>query len=153
STRAHAGLGLGLALVKHLVELHGGSVVAHSAGRGQGSTFVVKLPVTIARLPAPQSHPTASSMDALPEGARLDDLRVLVVEDDSDALELAAAMLKGAGASVRTCLSATEALEVLHQLWLHVLVSDSEMPCYDGYTLIKEVCILDLDRGVQSPAV
>src|SRR5207248_2129001 len=87
--------------------------------------------------PAPQSHPTASSMDALPEGARLDDLRVLVVDDDSDALELAAAMLKGAGASVRTCRSATEALEVLSQWRPHVLVSDIEMPGEDGYSLIK----------------
>jgi len=153
STRAHAGLGLGLALVKHLVELHGGSVVAHSAGRGQGSTFVVKLPVTIARLPAPQSHPTASSMDALPEGARLDDLRVLVVDDDSDALELAAAILKGAGASVRTCRSATEALEVLPQLRPHVLVSDIEMPGEDGYSLIKKVRTLDRERGGHTPAV
>src|SRR5207245_8440409 len=133
STRAHAGLGLGLALVKQLVELHGGSVVAHSAGRGQGSAFVGKLPVTIARLPAPQSHPTASSMVALPDGARLDGLRVLVVDDDTDALELAAAILKGAGASVRTSRSATEALEVLPQWRPHVLASHTDMPGAAGY--------------------
>ena len=114
---------------------------------------MVKLPVTIARLPAPQSHPTASSMDALPEGARLDDLRVLVVDDDSDALELAAAMLKGAGASVRTCRSATEALEVLPQWRPHVLVSDIEMPGEDGYSLIKKVRALDRERGGHTPAV
>src|SRR5205814_1450268 len=82
STRAHSGLGLGLALVKHLVELHGGSVDAQSPGEGKGATFVVRLPLTIAEIPAglrPRLHPTASTIEGLLPGPRLDGLRVLVV--------------------------------------------------------------------------
>ena len=100
STRAHSGLGLGLALVRHLSELHGGSVVAQSPGEGKGATFIVKLPVMLAGVPAgspPRVHPTAAGPDSLPEGARLDGLRVLVVDDDPDALELATAILTSAG--------------------------------------------------------
>jgi signal transduction histidine kinase/ActR/RegA family two-component response regulator len=156
STRAHAGLGLGLALVKHLVELHGGSVVAHSPGNGEGATFVVKLPLTIAHVPAgavAQSHPTAPSAEALPESTRLDDLRVLVVDDDPDALELATAILMGAGAIVRTCHSASEALDALPKWRPHVLVSDIEMPGEDGYALIRKVRALDRELGGNTPAV
>ena len=96
TTRAHAGLGLGLALVKHLVELHGGSVEAQSAGKDMGSTFTVTLPLPIADAGRPE--PRASIRPprrptTVPAGARLDGLRVLVVDDDPDALELAATIL------------------------------------------------------------
>jgi signal transduction histidine kinase/ActR/RegA family two-component response regulator len=156
STRAHAGLGLGLALVKHLVELHGGTVVARSAGEGEGASFVVKLPITIAQLPGDalaRVHPTAAAPDTSPRGVRLDGLRVLVVDDDPGALELAAAILTGAGASVRSCRSAAEALVVLPEWRPHVLVSDIEMPGEDGYSLIRKVRALESERGGRTPAV
>jgi len=156
STRAHSGLGLGLALVKHLVELHGGSVDAQSPGEGKGATFVVRLPLTIADIPAglrPRLHPTASTIEGLLPGPRLDGLRVLVVDDDPDALNLASAILTDAGAEVRTCLSAPEALAVLQQWRPHVLVSDIEMPGEDGYSLIRKVRALDSEHGGKTPAV
>ena len=110
STRGHGGLGIGLALVKHLVELHGGSVAAQSPGEGQGATFIVKLPLPDRgdpAGPAPRLHPTAAETEALPAGLRLDGLRVLVVDDDPDALELASAILMAAGADgAGRCLSA-----------------------------------------------
>ena len=156
STRAHSGLGLGLALVKHLVELHGGSVAAQSPGEGKGATFIVTLPLTMAEIPAgpaPRRHPTAPTMEAFPPGLRLDGLRVLVVDDDPNALDLASAILTGAGATVRTCLSAPEALAVLQQWRPDVLVSDIEMPGEDGYSLIRKVRALDRDHGGNTPAV
>src|SRR4029453_355623 len=99
-----------------LAELHGGSVVARSAGEGKGATFVVTLPLTIADMPhgqVPRVHPTAPSIEPLPAGARLEGLKILVVDDDPDALELATVILQGSGAVVRRALSAPEALNVL----------------------------------------
>jgi CheY-like chemotaxis protein len=155
STRVHTGLGLGLALVKHLVELHGGSVLAQSGGEGRGATFIVKLPLTIAEIPAgptPRVHPTAS-IESPPGGARLDGLRVLVVDDDPDALELASAILSSAGAMVRLSQAASDALQVLQQWRPDVLVSDIEMPGEDGYDLISKVRALAPRLGGQTPAV
>jgi signal transduction histidine kinase/ActR/RegA family two-component response regulator len=155
STRAHAGLGLGLALVKHLVELHGGRVVAQSAGKDMGSTFTITLPLPISMPAGPtsRSHPTAASSDGVPAGARLDGLRVLVVDDDPDALELAAAILAAAGASIRRCASAAEAIDALREWRPDVLISDIEMPVEDGYTLIKKVRALDPSHGGKTPAI
>jgi PAS domain S-box-containing protein len=155
-TRAHSGLGLGLALVKHLVELHGGSVAAHSAGEGQGATFTVKLPLTIADIgaaPVTRTHPTAASMNLPRAAIRLDGVRVLMVDDDPDALDLGSTILAGAGADVRTCLSAAAALEMLRQWPPDVLVSDIEMPDEDGYSLIRKVRAWDAERGRRTPAV
>jgi len=151
STRAYSGLGLGLALVKHLVELHGGTVEAQSPGEGQGATFVVKLPLMIAAI-MPGSV-TATSGSQAPPGARLDGLRVLLVDDDPDALDLASAILGGAGALVRTCLSAPDAREELRQWRPDVLVSDIEMPGEDGYSLIHRVRALEVWQGGKTPAV
>ncbi len=154
STREHAGLGLGLALAKHLVELHGGSITAQSAGEGQGATFVVRLPLAFAEPPparAARAHPMTDSASA--PGARLDDLRVLVVDDDREALDLAVAILAGAGALVRVCASAPEALEALRTWRPDVLVSDIEMPGEDGYTLIRKVRALGAAEGGHTPAV
>jgi signal transduction histidine kinase/ActR/RegA family two-component response regulator len=156
STRPHAGLGLGLALVKHLVELHGGTVSATSPGTDQGATFVVKLPISIAQS-RPQAdgavHPTTPSDQPSPTAAHLDGLEVLVVDDDPDALELATAILTSAGARVRACGSAREALDVLTEWRPHVLVSDIEMPEEDGYTLIRKVRELPADQGGDTPAI
>ncbi len=157
STRAHSGLGLGLALVKDLVELHGGTVTAQSDGPGKGATFVVALPLPIAQIPegrTPRVHPTAASEPPAGVGAaRLDGLRVLAVDDDPDALELATFILGGAGAQVRTCLSAREARGVLREWRPDVLVSDIEMPGEDGYALIRWVRGLPADEGGRTPAV
>jgi signal transduction histidine kinase/ActR/RegA family two-component response regulator len=156
STRAHAGLGLGLALVKHLVELHGGAVEAHSGGEGKGATFIVKLPLTIAEIraaAAPRVHPTARVVGPVAAAVRLDGLRVLVVDDDADAVDLATAILAAAGAVVRTCGSAREALVAVEQWRPDVLVSDIEMPGEDGYALIRRIRALDPERGGKTPAV
>jgi len=156
-TRQHGGLGLGLALVKHLVELHGGTVAAHSSGEGKGATFIVTLPVAIAKIaegPAPRAHPTASkTMAPSVLGARLDGLRLLVVDDDRDVLELATAILANAGATVRTCGSAAEGFALMQQWRPDVLISDIEMPGEDGYALIRRVRALDPEHGGKTPAV
>jgi signal transduction histidine kinase/ActR/RegA family two-component response regulator len=156
STRTHSGLGLGLALVKHLVELHGGTVVAQSAGATRGATFVVRLPLTIAEFPLgplPRVHPTAPSAAPLPAGTRLDGLKILVVDDDPDALELATAILESSGAGVRRCFAAPEALDTLREWRPDVLVSDIEMPGEDGYSLIRKVRALDPAQGGRTPAI
>jgi signal transduction histidine kinase/ActR/RegA family two-component response regulator len=156
STRTHGGLGLGLALVKHLVDLHGGSVAAQSDGEGKGATFIVKLPLRIAERIhdiVPRVHPTAPTIISTSAGVKLNHLRVLVVDDDRDALELATAILTAAGALVRTCGSAAEALTLLQQWRPDVLVSDIEMPGEDGYALIRKIRALDANAGGKTPAV
>ena len=157
TTRAHGGLGLGLALVKHLVELHGGSVVAESGGAEKGATFVVRLPLPIAEVAAAwasRRHPTAADVELPPPaGLRLDGVRVLVVDDDADALLLASAMLTTAGASVTTCSSVRDALDAFDRSRPDVLVSDIEMPGEDGYSLIRKVRALEDHRGGKVPAV
>src|SRR5262249_7985 len=156
STRGHSGLGLGLALVKHLVELHGGVVSAHSAGVGQGATFVVRLPLALAELPpgpAPGRHATGTDLEGLPLGMQLDGVRVLLVDDDPEALELASSILTSAGATVRGSPSAVEALDVFRHWRPDVLVSDIEMPGEDGYALIRKIRALGADQGGKTPAV
>jgi CheY-like chemotaxis protein len=156
STRAHAGLGLGLALVRHLVDLHGGSVIARSDGAGTGATFVVKLPLPIAELGAAapgRVHPKAGSEPHPGDIVRLDGVRVLVADDDPEALELASTILGGAGAQVRTCPSADEALAAFRQGVPDVLISDIEMPGEDGYALIRRVRALPAEQGGRVPAV
>jgi signal transduction histidine kinase/ActR/RegA family two-component response regulator len=157
TTRAHAGLGLGLALARHLVELHGGTLSAHSDGTGKGATFVVQLPLALAEVAssgrAPRVHPMAS-VDAAPTvAAELDGVRVLLVDDDPEALDLGTTILAGAGARVQTARSAAEALEALGTWRPHVLVSDIEMPGEDGYSLIRKVRALASDAGGRTPAV
>ena len=155
STRAYGGLGLGLALVRHLVELHGGTVGARSAGQDTGATFIVTLPVVAAAaagemaLPAPRVLDDALARSSSP----LDGWRVLVVDDERDALALAQATLETAGASVRACLSVGAALTELKQWRPDVLVSDIEMPGEDGYSLIRKVRALAPSEGGDTPAV
>jgi signal transduction histidine kinase/ActR/RegA family two-component response regulator len=156
STRAHGGLGLGLALVKHLVELHGGTVAAHSDGPGRGATFTVKLPFSLAAPVAALAMRRAGSAPSAgaPSGTvRLDGVRVLVVDNDAEAVALADAVLAAAGAEVKTCLGAAEGFDLLCRWRPDVLLSDIEMPGEDGYSLIHRVRSLAADQGGATPAI
>jgi PAS domain S-box-containing protein len=158
STRRHAGLGIGLALVRHLVELHGGTVSAHSAGLGLGATFTVVLPVTAVPAMPALPAPAASDTAAVPESDRikpvsLRDLRILVVDDDADGLELAALILINAGAEVRTAPSAAAAMAVLEDWRADVLVTDLEMPGEDGASLLRRVRQAGASSGRRLPAL
>jgi PAS domain S-box-containing protein len=140
STRAHGGLGLGLAICRQLVELHGGSIRAASPGEGEGSTFFVELPVSITQVEAERerAHPTAESHDAeavaLP---RLDGVNAFVVDDEADARDLLQRVLQGQGASVTLFDSARAALDALASSRPTVIVSDIGMPEMDGHQMMR----------------
>ena len=148
------GLGIGLSLVRHLVELHGGEVSAHSDGPGQGAVFVVKLPVTIVR-PADRRDSDRPADVAFPvvSGRPLEGVRVLAAEDDVDSLELLRAILTTLGAAVTTAVSGTAALDSLTHGIPHIVLSDIEMPGGDGYALIRAIRTADDARWRTLPAV
>jgi CheY-like chemotaxis protein/anti-sigma regulatory factor (Ser/Thr protein kinase) len=146
STRAHGGLGLGLALVRTLVELHGGTVRAASPGEGKGAVFTVTLPRHGAARARCLRAPDAPAVPVL------DGVKVLVVDDEPDARELIAAALESCGAEVHVAASALDALDALEEAQPHVLLSDLGMPHEDGYALIRRVRSLDPDRGGAIPA-
>jgi signal transduction histidine kinase len=152
TTRHHGGLGLGLAVVKHLVELHGGKVRAQSAGEGMGATFSVLLPIAIVQQGAlGREHPTvprAGEAGACSE-VRLTGVRVLVVDDDSDACELLSRVLADSGATVDVATSGREALALMSGAQHDVLVSDVGMPEMDGFELVRQL----RSQGRQLPAV
>jgi CheY-like chemotaxis protein/two-component sensor histidine kinase len=157
STRAHGGLGLGLALVKHLAELHGGSVMADSEGAGRGATFRVTLPTAALNAPVESPRPRIAldvgTVSPPSSGSRLDGLKALVVDDDRDSLALAEAMLIRAGADVRTAASAPDALSVFQRWGPDVLISDIEMPGEDGYSLIQKIRTVPTDGRQSTPAI
>jgi PAS domain S-box-containing protein len=141
STRRHGGLGIGLALVKHLVEAHGGRVTAESAGRGQGATFTVTLPlIKYAETTGStrSSRPAVKPIMSLPTDA-LRGCRALVIDDDPDALDLFVRLLQRAGAEVRTAASVKDALDVMSGATVDVVLSDIEMPDEDGMAFIQRM--------------
>jgi CheY-like chemotaxis protein len=150
STRPHGGLGLGLAIARHLVELHGGTVEVHSEGEGKGATFRVRLPLAVGAGPAEvRALGPAAPVSAAP---RLSGVSVLVVEDEADTRELVRTVLGQLGADVRLAGSAREALRAIDDQPPDVLLSDIEMPEIDGYALMRTVRERSPDRGGLVPA-
>lgn len=144
TTRQHGGLGLGLSIVRHLVELHGGTVSAESAGAGTGATFRVLLPATRTDGKTSEQEPAASVpvREKTAPARSLEGLRVLVVDDDPQARELLAAILETAGAEARLAGTIRDALDVLHAWWPDVLVSNMEIPDGDGHSVMEQVSAL-----------
>jgi PAS domain S-box-containing protein len=155
--RRQGGLGLGLAIVKHIVELHGGAIYAYSRGEGQGSDFMVTLPLAVQSA----DGEGAELWTARPERAegeetragKLGGVRVLVVDDEHDTREILSVMLTRYGAEIRTAGSAAEAMEVFSQWLPDVLVSDIGMPVEDGYVLIGKIRALPPENGADVPAI
>ncbi len=156
TTRSHGGLGLGLAIVRHLVELHGGIVSAESPGIGQGATFIVNLPmkaVAVGVKKPEQFSPVNEDCEDPNNLLTLKGLRVLVVDDEPDARQLIATILGQYGAQVMTVASAFEALLAIPQFHPDILVSDIGMPQEDGYALIRQLRTLSQEQGGRIPAV
>lgn len=154
SHRTHGGLGLGLAIVRHLVELHGGSVAATSPGLGEGATFTVRLPLARGLgLAAPTNADHTFPDEPEPCPPELRGLRVLLVDDQPEILELLDETLTPCGAVVQVCTTAREALAALAGWRPDLLVSDIAMPGEDGYWLIRSVRALSPEQGGATPAV
>ncbi|RUT00636.1 hypothetical protein DSM106972_074070 [Dulcicalothrix desertica PCC 7102] len=161
STRSNKGLGLGLAIARHIVELHGGSIEAESRGVGRGATFTVKLPIRTnddaenTQVSSTLLQPSAPIEDAISSNnsLRLEGLRVLVVDDEADTLQWITVVLTQCGAEVFAANSTAKALDALDQLRPDVLVSDIGMPDEDGYALMRKIRELEPDMGGRIPAV
>ena len=155
TSRVHGGLGIGLSITKHLVDLHGGSIEVQSPGLGQGATFIVRLPISplltttlgVAQVPATRRDPTVY------KPADLHDLRILVVDDETDARELIGYLLETCGATVRQADSATAALAILRIDSHDLLISDIGMPDEDGYALIRAIRTLSEGVNRNIPAI
>ncbi|HEY9834400.1 MAG TPA: response regulator [Stenomitos sp.] len=156
STRVYSGLGLGLAIVRHLVELHGGTVYAHSAGEDKGATFTVKLPrlSVVAEAAHPQHSPRTVDLAVPYENLpALKGVRIVIVDDEPDSRDLLVATLEQCEAKVFAFANAHEALVAVSQLKPDVLVSDIGMPLEDGYSLIRKVRQLPAEQGGHIPAI
>ena len=156
TTREHGGLGLGLAIVRHLVELHGGVVNAYSGGQGKGTEFILELPAMISARGGEAGdervHPSAGGnlSGSIPA---LAGLRLLVVDDERDAREIISVILGEAGAEIATAQSTREALALIGRWKPDILISDIGMPGESGYDLIHLVRALPADKGGQTPAI
>ena len=163
TSRSFGGLGLGLSIVRSVVEMHGGSVRAESEGKGRGATFTITLPILTAselaakteieRADEPQTIVPVLSTTPRAEVTRLDGLKVLVVDDHEDTRELLRIALTNAGADVRACAQSTDALATINTWKADCLVSDIGMPGEDGYALIKRVRALRKKNGGRIPAI
>ncbi|MCU1266017.1 MAG: multi-sensor hybrid histidine kinase [Acidobacteria bacterium] len=152
TTRRHGGLGLGLAIVRHLVEIHGGSVRAESEGPEKGANFTVRLPVVTTHT-RPSPKPDMFEIVEMENARILSGLQVLVVDDDADTLEVIAAALSGGDATVTSAPSVEEALARIKESRPDVIVSDIAMPLHDGYELIEQLRALDNNQLPFIPAV
>jgi PAS domain S-box-containing protein len=160
STRRYSGLGLGLALAHHIIELHGGGISASSPGRDQGATFRIRLPLALTSRPPqletrhPESEATRTEWRKGPEECqRLDGVRVLLVEDSPETLDMLKFIFEECGAEVITAASVSEALAALERFRPDALVADIAMPIQDGYDLIRQVRSLGPEQGGKIPAV
>ncbi|MFL6256543.1 MAG: PAS domain S-box protein [Pyrinomonadaceae bacterium] len=157
TTRQHGGMGLGLSIVRHLVELHGGTVRAESDGEGHGATFTVLLPVSPvyhAEEEGERVHPAArSTLPTFDLFDRLDGLKILVVDDEPDTREMLKAGLGQCGAEVTAAASAAEALEAIEKSAPDLVISDIGMPDADGYELMRRVRQLPAGAGGRVPAI
>jgi PAS domain S-box-containing protein len=148
TTRKHGGLGLGLSIVKHIVELHGGTVAANSDGEGRGAVFRVNLPLAVSQL---GEHPRSSQRLSVPwVNADLSNIKVLIVDDDPDSRDLVHRLLADCGATVTGAASAAEALTATHNQRPDILISDIGMPEIDGYQLLRS---LRTNSEIRCPAI
>ncbi|WP_392531030.1 PAS domain-containing protein [Nostoc sp. C117] len=152
TTRKFGGLGLGLAIVRHLVELHGGSAIADSPGIGQGATFTVRLPLMKESGGAGGAGEAGGTEERF-NSSLFNGLRVLIVDDDSDTREFVRFLLQENGALIATAASATEALAAIAQIIPDLLISDLGMPEMDGYSLIRLIRAMPKEEGGEIPAI
>ena len=154
STRQHGGLGLGLAIARHLVEIHGGTIMAESQGEGKGATFSVRLP-SVGSDSVPSKSP--SRVEAKKAGyefnSRLEGIHVLLVEDDLDTLDLLSSALKHQSARVTAVSSAAEALASIRASIPDIVVSDIAMPGVNGYELVEKIQAMEVADDRQIPVV
>jgi CheY-like chemotaxis protein len=156
TTRKFGGLGLGLAIARHLVELHGGLISVESAGTGQGSTFTVRLPIMPLRLTSAEEQQTSgTNVWGAPADVEplLKGLIIVVVDDEEDARQLLTQMLTSYGATVKSAESSAQAFSLIQQHPPDLLVSDIGMPGEDGYSLIRKVREYEQGRDAKLPAV
>jgi signal transduction histidine kinase/CHASE1-domain containing sensor protein/ActR/RegA family two-component response regulator len=153
TTRHHGGLGLGLAIARHLVEIHGGTIRAQSRGEGEGATFTITLPLLETGIKTAEMLSAKEKSSAPAQQQLLSGVNVLLVDDDSDTLSLMATALKRRQANVTAVSSAGEAMQAIRQKRPDVLVSDIAMPDEDGYGLIERVRSLENGSSLDLPAV
>jgi PAS domain S-box-containing protein len=160
TTRRHGGLGLGMAITRHIVELHGGTIRVESPGEDLGATFTVVLPVSIVHRQKPDVAETRERLSSIDESGspitnlpRLDDLNILIVDDEADARELLITILTQQGAKVTAAASVAKAVEKFQQQEFDLIISDIEMPDEDGYSLIKKLRVFNQTRKRKIPAI
>ncbi|MCA1850132.1 MAG: response regulator, partial [Acidobacteria bacterium] len=158
--RKYGGLGLGLAIVRHLVEMHGGTVSAESGGHGRGATFTIQLPQAAPLLDLSHPDGNGSRVEQITTGSetlgasvKLKGQRVLLVDDEAATLGMLSALLRERGAEVKACTSAREAFDILQEWKPDVMISDIGMPEEDGYEFIRKVRALEHVRGGHTPAI
>ena len=150
TTRKYGGLGIGLAVTKHLIEQHGGTVSVYSLGPGKGATFILSLPISrSASVPDTTIAPVVANVSI----SELHDIRVLVVVDDLNTCDLLSSVFKRCGAEVQTALSSREGLEGVMRWQPQILIADTGMPGEDAYSLIRKVRTLAPSRGGNMPAI
>jgi CheY-like chemotaxis protein len=147
TTRKSGGLGLGLAIVRQIVELHGGTVAADSPGEGQGATFTVRIPLASRLAVVAELEPPSNT------AGDLSGIHILVVDDEADSGEVVTFVLEQAGAVVTTVASGIEALQAFSQTVPDILISDIGMPEMDGYMLIRQIRRLPQEQGGQISAI